>query len=422
MPKGVEPTDIGKILSKAKGIGVAPNKHRIIPELAEKIMESLRQQPISRILDIIGMSPITHASEILKGEDPLRVLGPDKAGLPFASIMKGKSVFHGTQRPWETIDYSKLDTSDVLGSMFHAAEDPAYASRGYAMGFSKGAKAIPESGSILSEKDLTTGTKFYQSGIPKLLNPRVIPLVPDAKNVLDLVDPNPDDLSHALASLGPSVREDLIKKFKDTRRFARLRPEAVEHLLPSKHYAGSESVNPKEVPIRRIAEELRLSPEEFQKTLFDAIRYRDTNQKSWAIPEGTPIRSLFGAPLTKESISPITMRRMEVGEKGNLPVLSKSKKIKEAPTVYDQYSQLDDELNTKIEYTPEGKPWESLKYGEYKKPEIKQEFKIGDKIKIVDNPIPWSFNPKGLVVIHDKKHLEGLQEFIKMGGKVKILK
>ena len=243
------------------------------------------------------------------------------AGLPFAAFgPKGiKSIYHGTQRAWDKVDYSRLDRNDVLGHMFHGAENPEYSGR-YAMGHTKGIKHITE-----NPKD----DPFSPAAFPKYydekkdnyisINPRVIPFKPEAKNVLDLVDPSIDDLSQAIASLSRQSRAQKIWYFKDDRRTKRAIPE-----FNNLRHSGYKDSNAG-YATKRLAEDLNLTPEEFESSQFDAIRYHDQDEKSWAIPEKTPIRSIYGAPLNEAAegrISNIRMVRDDAVSSDMFPTLS----------------------------------------------------------------------------------------------------
>lgn len=236
-----------------------------------------------------------------------------QAGLPFAAyagkLMKGESelpqIYHGTQKVFENFDPSKYDTSDVLGWMTHFSENPSYASAEYAGGGSKGIKKVsfnPAYGPV-EEGELTAQEYPFHPTLKKtnVAKPRMIPARPKAQNVLDLVDPNPDDLSAALAAHGPDERKRLLAEFKAAKAHVRESPEDAHRLLRENHYGSVDRIDvPKnEIPARYLADRLRMTPEEFDKTLFDAIRYRDNSEKSWAIPERTPIETPWGTPLNK---------------------------------------------------------------------------------------------------------------------------
>jgi hypothetical protein len=124
--------------------------------------------------------------------------------------------------------------------------------------------------------------------------------------------------------MGPLERKKLIEGFKITNKNLKTGETFPSNYLNQTHYGGRD-VPINETAVRELAEQLRMTPEDFKRSPFDAIRYNDTTHKSWAVPEGTQIRSaLSGVPLTKEHpISPISMRPMDINEpKGNLPTIS----------------------------------------------------------------------------------------------------
>lgn len=221
-----------------------------------------------------------------------------KAGLPFAAIMKGADVYHGTQRQLTKFNPRKNDRNDVLGWMHHFAEDPEYSSKDYAFGHSKGIKTLPYARNPiypqppLTDQDLTGFD--YKTGKYAKITPTVFPVQLGAKNTLDLVDPNLDDIMEAVAALHPEDKERMINLFKQVRRD----PEDYRMSLNSRHHPDLKDMPRSEILPKILAEEIRLDPDTFPKTSFDAIRYRDMGYKSWAVPEGTPIHSRFGAPMS----------------------------------------------------------------------------------------------------------------------------
>lgn len=212
------------------------------------------------------------------------------AGLPFLAYAKKMSlpqIYHGTQRVFNKFDPSRYDEADVLGWMTHFAEDPAYA-ESYATGAAK------------------HGASNRQV---------IIPAQPQAQNVLDLVDPNPDDIATVIASLPKYEREEMIRIWKGAH--ARLPGTGVGHYIKSSH-VPSGGIPVGELPARAVAEKLRLTPEQFRQLPFDAIRYRDVGKKSWAIPAETPILSAYGKAPLNEPPKPIKVIRTEEGHGGQL--------------------------------------------------------------------------------------------------------
>lgn len=252
------------------------------------------ETPMSKILGTLG--ELTDISNWGVGG------GAATAGLPFTAYKaKGlKRVVHGTKaEDFKFFDPKKYDTHDVLGHMTHSAENPNYAGQ-YALGETKGYSRPGKS--------------------------RLIPIVPEAENVLDLIDPNADDIAQAMAFA--ENKDQLINWFKHARR--NVKDSNKHYYSDFKHQAHSRA--PKEEhPIRAVAENIRLSPETTENMPWDAIRYHDMSEKSWAFPARTPLFSEFGAPLTPSShtipVSPIKMVRQDELSTGNLPVLGDFKAI-----------------------------------------------------------------------------------------------
>jgi hypothetical protein len=206
-----------------------------------------------------------------------------QAGLPFSAIMKGRSVYHGT--PYasriakEGFDPSQYNKEDTLGWLTHFAEDPTYASS-YAAKTGRG-------GSI-------------------------IPVKLGAQNVLDLIEPNIDDLAQAMASIRPEQRKHLLSLFRYTKRLIGERhplgslSQVID--LSSRAFKGAKI---EDIPARAVAQKLRLNEEEFNRTPFDAIRYHDINERSWAVKPEVINRSTtsWGAPLSSKIIPEKRSRR-----------------------------------------------------------------------------------------------------------------
>jgi hypothetical protein len=221
-----------------------------------------------------------------------------QAGLPFASIakMKGlRQLYHGTpSNTWEKFNPEVYNKHDVLGHMTHSAENPNYAAS-YAT--KQGTNARGQ---------------------------RMIPLVPEANNVLDLVDPNADDVAQALQFANPTDRRALINSFKLDKQLL----DRTGNLNNRFYHNYHTQADPKEMPIRKLAEDLRLPPETTENMPWDAIRYLDVNEKSWAFPKQTPLRTAYGVPMNdaaeQVATSPIKMVRDDSVSSGRFPILSKA--------------------------------------------------------------------------------------------------
>lgn len=290
--------------------GTQPTEEQI---QANEILARQKQSedPLWKKLGRAGVDVITGGLEGLLGVEPKRNIsnaGPAEyaniagqllqSGLPFGaykSILPKGNIFHGTQKMFDKFDPSVYDKSDTLGWMTHFAEDPAYASK-YAMGAVKGGSPIDVKPSYMLQEPIKPHALNWMG---EKIAPRLLVAEPEAKNVLDLVDPNIDDLSQVLASFSPERRARYIRDFKQSRQIAELskrKPKLMGPLGQSRHYP--EGISPEEYPVRSLAEILRLEPGQLERTPFDAIRYRDIGERSWAIPESTPIRSAYGAELS----------------------------------------------------------------------------------------------------------------------------
>lgn len=203
------------------------------------------------------------------------------AGLPFAELLGDAKVFHGTQKLFDYFDPKKANVSDTLGWMTHFAENPSYAER-YAGGMTGGPLVSfdPELGEV-TKSELDPYLKYGMRSDAPLAAPRTIAAKIHNKNTLDLINPNWDDLSQAVAALNPEDRAGLVESFKSNKRY------------PSYE-------KPEEGIIQQLMESFRRSPKEFKRSPFDAIRYMDVNEPSWAIdPTQVKITTPGGIPLTK---------------------------------------------------------------------------------------------------------------------------
>ncbi len=184
------------------------------------------------------------------------------AGLPLASITKGGSLFHGTPSVFERFDPTKANNRGTLSNLINAAEEPGYANM-YAGGLSQVASKRP---------------------LPQQMRQNVIPLAPTAKNVLDLTNPNPDDIAHMLGNLHPNTRRTLIDDYKMNLQF----PDDIEDGI---------------TPLQRLAYNIQEAMDEDEKaigkTLFDAVRYETPGGPSVGfVPGRAPIKTPWGTDLS----------------------------------------------------------------------------------------------------------------------------
>ncbi len=192
------------------------------------------------------------------------------AGLPFLTyrarrMTKGQPpIIHGTQSPdFTNFDAKFNDKNDLMGNMFNAAERPDYADK-YAYGMKR-------SGG----------------------NSRVIPIEPQAKNVLDVVDPiKGEDLAAVIAAV-PNETERRTLKNSWKERYQNNRSYTT--LDPTKEYGGPESL------ITSIIDKDR---DILGNAGFDAFRHRDGNEQVWGIPDTTQIKNSWGVDMSSPNYRP----------------------------------------------------------------------------------------------------------------------
>jgi hypothetical protein len=212
----------------------------------------------------------------------------DNAGLPFISMrsaIKGgekvvNPVYRGAARARETLDPAFYKIDDTLGWMTHAAENPQYADQ-YSI---HGTKAYPVTG----EENTPVLREHLTDYRNRQLQPWTQPIVLRNKNTLDLINPNWDDLSQAVASLPDYERARLVKNHKET---IQSKIEGYNWAQPDKELSGS-------------LRETYREPDLFKRSPFDAIRYNDAGEPSWAFPEETLNTAVtpWGVPINKETI------------------------------------------------------------------------------------------------------------------------
>jgi hypothetical protein len=180
------------------------------------------------------------------------------AGVPFP---KGKTIYHGSPNAGkiakEGFDMTRHDPHDTLGWMIHAADDPHYAN------------------------SYAEGLKSSVAGRPG----GVLPLTSNAENMLDAFAPTSEDVARLVSGVGDNVdrygtskRKTLIDAWKK----------------------GDTAVT-RGHPIRDVLN--YMTPEEFSKTGFDAIKYPDINNVSYAFPD--PLKTIgkyTGEPVGGKSV------------------------------------------------------------------------------------------------------------------------
>jgi len=270
---------IGPIFHRPKELPIGPSK--VGPEEWEtyKRKEELKRPVWKRKLGgvftgLMGLEPSDY-DPVERDANLLTQMGTSgvgllKAGLPFAAIMKGKPIYHGSPiSNIERFNPSIYNKGDVLGWMTHGAED--------------------------FDRARTFSKKYDNMAV----RGTIYPIAPEAKNTLDLVDPDIEDIRTALELLPDDTRRALLSK-------------AEEFSIKGPGYG---EIDPNHYPILPgdkeslfkiyLADKLRLTPNMTEDMPFDAIRYRDQGHKSWAIPERTPIVNI----MTGKEMTPITSGR-----------------------------------------------------------------------------------------------------------------
>lgn len=290
----------------AKNVGDPSNMAKIIGAAGGGLWDFLQQS-------YEHMVPQSVEELALEGSPVGKALGTGAkmvAGLPFTAYLpkltklKG-GVGHGTTSVdkivEEGIDPEVFDKGDVLGWLFHAAENPEYFNK-YADGTLKGVRG-------------------ERSG--------VLPLAPRAQNVLDLVEPNTQDLATAVGQLEPLERMHTLDRFKKAKGIQRdllsqadAPMDARKYLQKARMARIATGVKPSHFPVAdpwtsgqqtfkitddplihnlpaaAVADRLRLSPEQFSATPFDAIRYHDMDEVSWAFDTNrVPMTTTMGTEI-----------------------------------------------------------------------------------------------------------------------------
>ena len=272
-----------------KGVTIGSSSVRDRARAAvNNFLENLRQQPISRIADIVGANPITALQQsVIHGRDPLETLGPDTAALPFAWYRtgplkkEGGRVFHGTsRRAFEYLDPFKSNRrTDILGEFQpHAAERARY-SEGY---------------TGVSDVD----TRYYGSKGPRMY---AMEPSPETK-VLDLIHPDTaDDISQTIAALPPDARVRAISKWKELQKSKTSDYTSGINIDREKALADPRT---KDILDRRVLNEFAEwlkgevnNPYTYRNLPFGAVRYNDIGEPAWVFTPETQLFSSFGGKL-----------------------------------------------------------------------------------------------------------------------------
>lgn len=108
-----------------------------------------------------------------------------------------------------------------------------------------------------------------------------VPVVPEAKNVLDLVNPDPRDLHEVMRAMHPESQKRYMEYFNK--------------LMGGETHEGRRFTS-KEA-YQELGKIMGLGEEDATRAGFDAVRYPYERGEAWMIPGSTPMRSPQGSPL-----------------------------------------------------------------------------------------------------------------------------
>ena len=171
--------------------------------------------------------------------------------LPAPALMKKlgiQKLFHGTRDlrgvAEKGLDFTKHNRNDILGWMGHFAEQPTYAEQ-YAFGGMRSPEVAP-------------GT------IPAKIR----------GNVLDTFNPDPEDYARIASALPQHERAKFVRDIR-----------AADN-SDSKRYILSDYID-------------KMTPQQFERTGVDAVRYNDVGMKAWAISQpGSAINPYTNEPFS----------------------------------------------------------------------------------------------------------------------------
>lgn len=110
-----------------------------------------------------------------------------------------------------------------------------------------------------------------------------VPVVPQAKNVLDLVNPDPRDIHQLMKAMPPESERRYMEYFND--------------LMAGRAHGGKRFTN-KEA-YQELGKIMGLGEREATRAGFDAVRYPYAGSDAWMIPNTTPMKSPQGVPLNE---------------------------------------------------------------------------------------------------------------------------
>lgn len=201
------------------------------------------------------------------GDVPLKQKGFGDYGQGIGALLQGaipfpagKRIFHGSRQAGkiakEGFDMNLNDPDDTLGWMIHAAKDPNYAND-----YSGVSKSYPYVNAAYDKQREGAG---------------ILPMTSNATKMFDAYNPEAEDIARLVS--GVTGNKD---------RFGRDKRQVLIDAWKQKRLKVT-----RDEPIRDIVN--YLSPEEFNKTGFDAIRYPDLNNESYAFPDPSKLQTAYG--------------------------------------------------------------------------------------------------------------------------------
>lgn len=138
-----------------------------------------------------------------------------------------------------------------------------------------------------------------------------IPVVPEAKNVLDLVSPDPKDIHQVMKALPPGSEKRYMDYFND--------------LMEGRTHEGRRFTN-KEA-YQELGKVMGLQENTAKMAGFDAVRYPYAGSDAWMIPNTTPMKTPHGVPLNEAAggISTAPVTPLEVSGPTRQPPIPRSR-------------------------------------------------------------------------------------------------
>lgn len=244
-------------LKKLLNIPTVPPRTEGMDAIATKQQEQLpswKRFIAGALESIAGASTLDNPNENLRNPYGYGKTIGELTQLGMIPFPKGKKIFHGSPSMRDTLDkgfdMNRNDIHDTLGWMIHLASDPYYASE-----YAEGLKRMGGSGK------------------------GVIPLTSESTRIFDAFNPTSEDIARLVSGVG-----------SNTDRYGKSK----RNILIDAFKKGDLNIT-RGHPIRDVIN--YMTPEEFSKTGFDAIKYQDINQESWAFSHPSQLQGAYGGQL-----------------------------------------------------------------------------------------------------------------------------